>query len=313
MATQAAKPAYLQAKFTIGSCRGRMDYEMGERVFHPDDVAQEAKDARKWAQNYTRSTMLDVKPPFTRSTKTGKYVSATRPAPWDPNSKFEDRHYASQETQNRLQAELAYKQSLVYQRDDAEAINPKWNQSTVFDKRRAPPTDVYFSQANHRAADGSKSLRMGNERFVPAVTPVASGTKMITHTGDAKLGTGQPIITAFDPNEHNTKKKTTTTTRLSIDYKSLVERHNVEAQSMRKLKQQQRQTNVGKPRPASATCFDFPDVPNFQGTKLPDPEQIAQQINSTYTHDSLTKYLESMELSATTALQTRAMAKAVSR
>lgn len=308
MAISAASTMHLTSKFQIGSCKGRMDYEVNERVFHQADVPQEAKNAKKWVKDSVRSHMLDTNPPFTLSTHTGKYVSATRPAGWDQN-KFEDRYYATQETEERLKVEEAYKQSLIYQQDDPKAIQPLWNQATVFGARRCPPEDMYFHHHPNFALDGSKSLRMGGECFTSTQNVPASDGKMTTITGATQLGTGQPLVTDFNPNDIATSKKKGGKTHLPIDYISLVERANNESTRMRAHKTQQRlanevtqqlQRDIG-----SSNVFDFPDVPNFAGTKRPDPVEIEKLVNDTYTADSLTKYLETMELANNEFAQTQ--------
>ena len=41
-----ASPAFLKAKFQIGSINGKQNYKDAERVFHPNDMPKPAKAAR---------------------------------------------------------------------------------------------------------------------------------------------------------------------------------------------------------------------------------------------------------------------------
>lgn len=287
---------YLQAKFQIGSCNGRMDYEENERVFHHSDVPQKSKDARKAVQSSLRSQALSNNPDWAQSTHTGAAVSATKPAPWD-KSKYEDRYYAKQETEARLQAEARYTANQIAPQDDPRYVNPQWNQSTIYQTRSAPAKDVYFSKESNRAVDGSRSLRFGNESYIPVKPYSGPDGKMNTVNGETQLGTGLPIVMPFDPNASARMNRASRVQKLPINYTSLVERQKKEALRLRAEKQAVRGQQVTRQDPART--FEYPFEPNFKGTMRPDPKEIDAAINGTYTKDSLTQYLETMDLTAT--------------
>lgn len=291
----------LRAQFQIGSCKGRVDYDSNERVFHPNDVPQKAKDARKWVQQSAKSHNLESHPPWVTQTLPGKYYCGTREAPWDGVKRFEDRCYAEIDVAGRLQDERMYKEKLIKSGGDVghRNINPKWNASTFVEPVTTPALDEFFSIS--RAADGSASLRFGNESFEGPEPHTPPDGRVRTVTGTTTLGIGQPVVSTFDPTGKTSHHKPSRKTRLPIDYKSLVQRYSKSAETLRSEKERARAEAAERAQHESemqkirSATFRYPDKINFEGTKRMGSEDLEATLNATYTADSLTQYLEKMD------------------
>ena len=71
-----SRPAPLRAKFQIGSCRGRMNYDVEERVFHASDVPTRARAAKREVQHYISQNKLPKvvrRPRFSASVGRGRF------------------------------------------------------------------------------------------------------------------------------------------------------------------------------------------------------------------------------------------------
>jgi hypothetical protein len=286
---------YLQTKFQIGSCKGRIDYADSERVFHPSDMPMKAKQSRAFVQQLKRSHKLESNPPWAQTTVPGKYWSGAREMPWDVDS-FESRYYAKQETEERLKREGQYKSDLINNTDDPKAVCPKWNATAVLNPTQQPPIDRYFSQLNHRAVDGSRSLRLGNDSYVAPPPEPQLVASMSTLTGNPQLGTGQPIMQPYDPNPRPaSNRRVRSAPKLPAGYVSLRQQEKLRMQKLRAERAQAReirQVELSR-RPEPARTFEYPDVPNFGRTKV--DRAPTEEFCKKYTADALTQYLERMD------------------
>jgi len=121
----------LKPKFQIGSIHGRTTYKMEEKVFHPSDVPEKAKEARKEVEVILKSNKLSKNKPWDFETVAGPSKSGTKTMPWDDDG-WEDRHYESIETAYLVKKAKEKIQNIREGKviDDPSAINGRWNVST---------------------------------------------------------------------------------------------------------------------------------------------------------------------------------------